>query len=399
MSDRSEFLWSETTPQAASMPAQPELRVVGGVHAGARAPLQGEDGTLTVGSDPKNDLVLRDAPFASGTVSARGQSWAWTQDGRTVPLRAGQCVRMDPVILAICMDGDPWPDEAACDAAIDLSANSQTTADTARGAMAASPDDVPLRLARTIGRRRKTRGRRSGAWMAVAALLTVAGGSAVAMFHHHGEPEHEPAARAVAAASEPPKSVDPRPMRDKIEALLVRRGLRDAVRASIRTDGIINVRGVVSDDDALDSLLRAISNVTQNVYPEILTQSEFARRVQALAPSLPTGVNAVAMSGGVLALHGRVAAGGLAALVDMVHESLPEAASLDLDDLRDMGRSPLPPAPAIRSVLGGDTPSVILADGRRLLPGGVVGPLHLVSIDDTGVNFADEAGDTVRVPR
>ncbi len=392
MSDRSEFLWSETTPQAVPAPAQPELRVVGGLHAGARAALQAGDGALTVGADPKNDLVLRDAPLASGTVSTRGQAWAWIQEGRTVPLRTGQCLRLGPVILAICMVDDAWPDEAACDAAIDPSARAPST-----GAMATSPADVPLRLARPGGGRRKAPPTRSGAWLAIAALLTVAGGSAVAMFHHHGDPDH--ATPVHAAASAPSMPSDTRAMRDKLEALLVRRGLRDVVRASVRADGIIEIRGVVADDDALDNLLRAISSVTQNVYPELLTQSEFARRVQALTPSLPTGVNAVAMSGGVLALHGRVAAGGLAALVNLVHESLPEAASVDLDDLRDLARTPLPPAPVIRSVLGGDVPSVILADGRRLLPGGVVGALHLVSIDDTGVTFADEAGDTVRVPR
>ncbi len=397
MSDRSTFLWPSPDPAVALAPAQPELRVVGGVHAGARVPLPGGDGALTVGADPGNDLVLRDAPFPSASVSTRAQAWTLTQGVHVVTLRAGQCIRMHPVILVICNTDDPWPDESACDAAIALSERMPTHLPEDRAAMVASPADAPPRIAQHAVRRRKPSRRWPAPWLGMAALLTVAAGSAVAMFVQHGGGSRTAVAHA--SPHTPTLPVSASELRDRIEALLIKRGLRHAVHASIRADGTIDIRGVVHDDDTLDSLIRAISDVTERVYPSLLTQSEFARRVQALAPSLPAGVQAAAAPGGVLDLRGQIAAGGFDALIDLVHERLPEAAALDLDDLRDLARSPLPPAPAIRTVVGGASPSVVLANGQRLLPGGVVGPLHLVSVGDSGVIFADDAGNTVTVPR
>ena len=60
---------------------------------------------------------------------------------------------------------------------------------------------------------------------------------------------------------------------------------------------------------------------------------------------------------------------------------------------------PLPPAPAIRSIVGGAQPYVMLADGNKLMVDGRSGPWRLVQVAASAVVFETAQGRQLTVER
>ena len=74
-------------------------------------------------------------------------------------------------------------------------------------------------------------------------------------------------------------------------------------------------------------------------------------------------------------------------------------AVLDLAPPRLAQLEPLPPAPPVRSIVGGAQPYVMLADGNKLMVDGRTGPWRLVQVAANAVVFETAQGRQLTMER
>ncbi len=78
-----------------------ELRIYAGVHAGAKVGISSLEETLLLGSDPDNEVILRDAPFVRETLRLSEAGWHWPGANLESAIAWGQAVKMDNLIFSV----------------------------------------------------------------------------------------------------------------------------------------------------------------------------------------------------------------------------------------------------------------------------------------------------------
>jgi type III secretion system YscD/HrpQ family protein len=312
-----------------------ELRILSGMHAGARAPLQGEDYLL--GTLDDCDFVLEDAGVqphharlsrCTATDEGCGESgwqldWVAHEGGEALlaPTRLvhGTAVPIGPIVVAVDEPGAPWPTleqlvlvphapalEPSLPAPPDTPAQHHAWRWRLR---AMSPRRVVLVLAAaTLGL--------SGAAAALVAWPIALGGGAAA------------AAVPASAAAPAPLAPDPA-QRQAIEAVLASRGL--AGRARIEPVGANwLVRAPVMSDMDGEALATALSRLQPRPVLRLPTEQELRDEVAEALPRLAGehagAIKLRAMGPGRLRLEGRLAnAGQRDKLLGSVAEAFPQA--------------------------------------------------------------------------
>ena len=85
-----------------------QLRVLSGWHQGACVPLATESGTLSLGADANNDVLLRDAPFAQALLRWQTHTWQLNHEQTSLELPIGQALEWDEWRLVIDLPPAPW---------------------------------------------------------------------------------------------------------------------------------------------------------------------------------------------------------------------------------------------------------------------------------------------------
>lgn len=217
--------------------------------------------------------------------------------------------------------------------------------------------------------------------------------------------------RIASAAASAPSAVD-------LADAVIRSAVQQAVDAlhvagSIRvlpyTSGKAQLSGVVDSDETAEAVVRAASKVTTSLKMSLLSQAEFALRVQALKGSVPEELTLRALPWGRVEVSGTVADQTTKDNVQsLLLEELPMVVGIEMKVLTarefeaqeakaaEDKRLRLPP---IAAVVSGPRPYLVLADGRKILPGGVVGKVRLADIEPSAVVFENEAGVQFRMAR
>src|SRR4030095_1665076 len=90
-----------------------ELRVLAGIHAGARMALPAPGRAVTVGSRGDCDVLLRDVEVEGdhATIVVGSITWTWVPTASAAPatLTFGTVVNAAPVLLTVDEPHAPWP--------------------------------------------------------------------------------------------------------------------------------------------------------------------------------------------------------------------------------------------------------------------------------------------------
>lgn len=436
-----------------------ELRVLTGIHAGARALLLLSDAPLQLGSGDACEVILADegvqADHASLELHEDGSIvLRWGQsDRQPVVLQAGEGFWAGPVQIAVERVDTPWREPVRMHEAQDAPPPPEPEPSAPSGEAATPSQRSPLkRLARRV----------TTTLSAAGAIAAVAWGLFLM-----------PPVRALGErAATPPAPADPArgAERDPLSTAIERLGLGTRVTIDHSDLGAPIVRTrflnedealalalsvsrlsprprvmAASDEELLAAVTSAVLDTDAGGRPPLsvraLGGSRFrvegrvaddARRSQAMAtlerafpdaPGFDYGLTtdeeaAIAMldelqrqSGarvtgrwiaGLLQLQAQVPAGGQARW-----ERTLQAAAARHDVLFEVRVNTAPiPADArpslpfsVRSAVGGATPYVVLADGRTLMPGGHHEGWSLVDIRPEAIRFENSQGQKVTLQR
>ncbi|HZY20496.1 MAG TPA: type III secretion system inner membrane ring subunit SctD [Ramlibacter sp.] len=439
----------------------PELRILSGTHAGARAPLA--DRVHVLGSSPECDFVLSDEGIGREHLRLEPQPDGgvllhW-MDGSSEPLRLspGAVAEIGPVALTIDAAHAPWPAQplpGAPEAAPaveppDAPAALSARAEAAHQVQAPAPAPVPAR--------------RRGTPVWLLALVTAAGvGSILAVWTVLASPR--PMTPGVAAPSRPANQ------REQILAIAAALRLQDRVALDPLPDGSWRVRASMLSDEEGDTLAEALSRLSPRPGLRISSGREIALEIgewvdrQAAQLALPLSVQALGQ--GRFRLQGQVPDAATrdrllaqlraefpagAVFEDALHTPESAAAAL-LAELRSQAaarvdgawvdgtlrmrvqlaprdvpaweraltaasaRHPVPfradlsftaaaaPLPTelplhIRSIVGGDPAYVVLADGSKLVVGGSRSGWRLADVSADAALFEGPGARRVQVRR
>lgn len=434
-----------------------QLRVLAGLHEGAVVGLAGPaEGAqaLSLAAGEEADVRLRDAP-GQARLEHEGSAWIWREADFEQAVAPGQAWRWGPVVLALAQADQAWPEALpplAFDrqsfeptALPDLPAAAHESDETDGAGLDAVgqtlPGDVPE--VKADAEPTPTRGAiRPGRWLlvAVAAIVVILGGLVVFVLLSTG------------AAVPQTQALNPAPSSGPVNLALVEKAiaqlnLQGAVKARVREDGRLVLRGVVPDIETLEALTAAIARQTRRYTFLLLTQTEFEARARALQANLPAGIEASPEPGGLLVLLGKRDDVDWVLARQLVDSDLPEVVTVDhrlvvtpeavnqwREDRQTLRQAaaaampakaasqpqpspvdgnaavmpvqplvpavvPMPPLPAIHAVVGGARPYLVLGDGSKWLPGGKINALTLVSIDNEQLVFEDAQGRSFKKPR
>jgi hypothetical protein len=391
-----------------------ELRIYTGLHSGAKAAFTAPDQIVNLGSDPANDVILRDASFATAQITLLQEGWRWVQAEVDQTIPWASCVRIADLVLGVDYQYAEWPSPdnlqialqqgaAISPAALVDEVNTPQTEPEQAGAepiMRIAPDEAPAFLNKVA----KPHG--SFLKLAIAASVLALGAALLVLgLQTDGKPE---VAIAQAKALQPNNTAQLTALKQAVAAA----GYAKLVRVQAQAEGKFQLIGVVGNEAQLDDLLRAASTVTRRISPNVLTQSEFSARLKTLAPQLPQGVEAQALAIGVVGFKANAAlAASLLQAKELIRRELPEMvvfelAAADAEPVaqRALGASQsqllktslLPKVAAIQS---GPHSYVLLLNGRKIMPGGSLENHKLLQIEDNALVLEDKSGQTVRVSR
>jgi len=336
-----------------------ELRLLAGVHAGATVSLAPGQ-SITIGSSRSCDVVLRDAPFAEARLEAAPEGWLWFEpDGTRQALKSGYALSAGALLLTVQQSGADWmraadtpvgwtrpvfdhegavaaqqPEPLAVapqpDAAATIELQPEGGASQADDDSRAPGEPIQTGPARQwLERLTGTR----GWWLAPGAVL-------VALAWFAGGAITDPLVRLFSAPPPPAQAVQQTAPQSganaddlaRVSQRLKEGGFDEVARASLRSDGRIEVVGVLENVDEQDQLVQWLSPERRWLALSLITQAEFAERVRGAARQLPEGFEAAAMPGG------RVALTGLAIQSDdaqrarsVLEQQLPQAGELILN--------------------------------------------------------------------
>lgn len=408
-----------------------QLRVLSGVHAGASAPLPDDDAPLSLGRGDDNDVVLSDAPFGQAQLAWRDGAWCWADADGSARLQAGQGLRIGGLLLMLAAPDQAWVDPVDW---IDLVPADEPAAEPADGpankpdasladptldrpeadaAQHDAPDEIDLKLPDPAARRPAGQPAR---WLALVGLLAglwVMGVWAVSGMGFNGlggfavfagRPAKTQADPVVAVAVD-----DPALAWRRVVQAIDQAGFAATVRAQPQADGRIRLLGVVDTDEVMEQLLRLLAPAGGRLSLALLTQADFAARVKALAVDSPFVGRWLALEQGRIGFDGALGSDEeLRKMREWALAQLPEAAGVVLErPLAAAAAEPVPQAqaaappafPKVSAVVSGDRAYVLLADGRRILPGGMVDELRLAAIQDDALVFETRAGTQHRMTR
>jgi len=436
------------------MATQPlELRILTGFHAGGVVALP-DAASLSVGSALDNDVILRDAPFRSASLEWQDGALVWRDQGGENRLSTQQLIRSGPLRLLVCAPSRSW-DEAtdslpmltvsgdAGDArAMPSEAGTEPGSDEAGlpptgtegggdptlehggepGAPEAHadalPDDDPSRSPDTVTKPRPLRHAR---WAVPALAAAILLGLLLQVARNQDEPASPNAPAATESVQAP---IDPAVLK-AVTAHIKAAKLEPQVRASI-VGHRIRLTGVVESDEEMEALLRRVATTTRQIDLDLLTLAELSLRAKEMAGSLAGDITASALAPGHIVLEGTVeSTGERTQLLAMAQRLIPQAVSVQNrlltraeKALMAAGRTvrPLPalatpsapaappPAPApklppMTAVVSGESGYLILADGTRVLPGGMMRGVRLERIGETELIVSDPKGQRFRIAR
>lgn len=292
---------SHDTPQAAAGPhgLTHELRVLDGLHAGARAPLPAR---LTIGSALDNDIVLSDPG-----VQARHAVLHWdAAAGRWQLLNAGQdpaggsghapgeALTVGPVRVTVAAANDPFelgaapalaaplPAEAADEGATDAPADAQAldapdTSNVQDPALDESPGQPASAGAAP------TAASRWVVWLAAGAvLLAVLVGASLWLFAQGARTPPMAVAKAAPAAVAD--------LRATLQALLQRRGLAEGLQVHGNATQA-SVRGLLVDAAALEALAAELARLSPRPGLQVWTLEQVRASLRDGGLKLPPSVN------------------------------------------------------------------------------------------------------------
>lgn len=436
------------------MSAQPrELRVLDGVHAGARAPLAPR---LTIGSAPDNDIVLSDAGIAASHAELvwddAADRWHLLRDDIASEHGVGEAVRLGPVRLTVAAANEPF--DAVVEAPV--VAPSMRAPDEAAAAPADDELEVPPPPALTAPALPPRRDAAAVLALVLASVLVMLllGGVAAVLWL---------APASVRPAPPPPP---PLPTLARVQQVVDAQGLKGRVQVVMGPAGLPRVEGLLDDEALIESLGSALARLQPRPAMRVWSPATLRSALREAGITLPPGLSLRFSPQGAAVLSGPVAGPEavqalkqqlrtlLPASVPWVDELLPppQLAERFLADARAQGFAldgqlqgdllrlsaripdtdlprwerwlptasrrhagalrlavtlervvPAAPVPArsplaIRSVVGGAEPLLVLADGTRLLVGGRHDGWRLLAIDDRAIVF-EGRGRTLTVPR
>ena len=405
-----------------------QLRVVAGLHAGAAVLLdESHATTLTLGSGPGHDVVLRDAPGSAELVS-RESMWWWCEPGFERLLPADCSWKWGAVHFSMTQQVAPWRTPLAwfferlpvVDALDDEASAVNQVAPTTSSKMPDVNDSedpvfkaVPGESAVEHGRDFASKMRdptvsKGPGW--VGALLGLLCASVALVWWLSVSDDAgsvvPPLVVPVASQGTPTNTVEDVA---RLIDVLHNKGYSDTVRVKVRDDGRPILLGVVADDDALDQLLAVVSQVTRRIVLNVMTEPEFKLRVQALQATAPPGTKLSALPIGLLEVQlSNAATTGWPNVQAWIDAELPEAvhvyaAGLNVGSSKEALAHKIMPqlkaGPEIKAILGGVNPYVLLANGEKWLPGGISQGWTLLAIDADALVLQNSKGESLRSPR
>ena len=407
-----------------------QLRVLAGLHEGAVVALSDSSTTWLLGRGPDAAVLLRDAP-GQAQLSGQGSVWTWRDEDFEQVLQPGQAWRWGPLVLALASADQPWPDAwpelvfdrqpeppaAQTDASLNESADQAPPPEASLAEPAATeaqlgsmPPATAAAAQRALGLMQRLASRPlrliAVAAFAIVFIMVVL----VSLLLGTGKAQSSTAVLPQVA----PAPVD----LDRIKRIIAGMGLVESVDVKLRQDGRLLLRGVVTDNEQLESLITAVSRQARRYTPQLLTQSEFESRALALAVNLPDGIDVFAEPDGLLVLQARRDNVDWSLARQLVDVDLPEVVGVEYrpqakeevvqprSQVANINAAPstsprvaMPALPAFAVVVGGARPYVVLADGRKWQPGGKINSLLLVAIDDQSIVFEDARGNSFNRPR
>lgn len=274
-----------------------ELRILDGVHEGARVPMLPRSRT-TLGATSDSDIVLSDLAGAGerATVVLDSQDGGWTLmlecDGEVLHARAARnrAVRVGPIRIAISSIDDDWE---TGEPVLPEPYHAQPQSDL---------DAVPTG-ATTPGATRALLGMLSERSAIVAALvLLLAGGAAVAMTV--ASPVTESPGATTPAQQEARIQMQ---VMDQLQAALRDAGTPPGVRVRKDGDAGLAVEGVLPDDGAVAALTQRLSAQASPPLLRLASLKSLNEALLAGEDGAPAGVKLIQASDGSLALQGNVA--------------------------------------------------------------------------------------------
>ena len=438
-----------------------ELRILSGIHAGARVLLP--ESAQVLGSAAESDLILSDegvqaqhallTPKEDGSVRVE---WL-AEDAEPLEIAAGHGFWLGPVQVAIERIDAPWRTDLPM---VSVPHEDTALVDLAQGGSEAS-DGQPAQADTLAGQGRSRTA--VVTWTLATILLAALGGGGL-----WGWQQAAPPAAPAKTSALAPRFLDPQQVADTVATL----ALAGQVRIEVEPDRGPVVRASFLPDEQAEALALALSRLSPRPGLRLVSQQDVQSAVSDLLQLQPgpqgATLNARYLGEGRFRIEGRVAdPAAREALLARLAQAAPdargfesalstdaEAATAMLDELHALGIDnvsghwsdgvlhmkvrmepaevprwehalmaaatrhdlrfrailelapprlakvePLPPAPAIRSIVGGAQPYVMLADGNKLMVDGRSGPWRLVQVAASAVVFETAQGRQLTVER
>ncbi len=390
-----------------------QLRILSGCHEGACVALDPAQDSWTLGHDPHNAIVLRDAPSAQALLHWHDSGWQLACESQTVALPIGQALQWHAVGMVVdgpeaewlYADATDWPhSEAHTDAEMDqpgsLSAPTQSEAvsDLTQGSEALSAAEHSVHSApwkHWLGQRLRHKPTRL-ALVASVGMAAVAAVAAWTQWHDH--------ATVPSAITPVAETHEQTVSREQVQSVVLQLGLADVVQVDHAKGKRHLLRGVVQDQEQLEGLMRSVMGLTRRVLPQVLVQREFEAQVALLQSQMPEGIVLTAGQRADVWLAGPGASPeAFAEAKAVLKRELPEALTVRTGASpkaaqtvhASAGHIPL----ALLAVQSGPQPYLLLADGHRILPGGQVNEWRLLRIDNDAIILEDAQGQNRRIER
>lgn len=392
-----------------------ELRIYAGLHAGAKVGIRSLEDTLVLGSDPKNDVILRDASFTSESLHLSEAGWHWQGANPELVIPWGQAVQMGSLVFAVDYQSAPWPQHQAW--TIAWSHEASVSPVHALAEPAPVPVDVepsePLLETTALSSAPAQTGRtvlhssyRVAAMVAALSLLLL-----IVWWNTRLEVEHTGSTVDIATAIQTKVSSSQADNVTLLQRAVESVGFGRQVRVVALPQDKFQLIGVVANEGELDAVLRAASTVTRKIVPNVLIQDEFAARLQALVSQLPSTVMTEAVPVGVVSLRNIAAQNeALTEAKRLIQQELPELVAFRVESNltavaeatpRDTETYALQQRlkKKIAAIQSGPNAYVLLASGQKVMPGGGLEHHQLLSIEDQSLLFQDAHGNTIRLQR
>lgn len=399
-----------------------ELRVLEGLHQGARAPLKPDSITHPVGKTTDFDIVLRDLPIDSGEIRITEQAWTWRDQDFEITVPWGEAVSVSGVVIQVCERSDPWPenpgDPVRHQRQVSQKASSEPEEETSESTEVGAVDEeltregseTPAQPRHRTAAPSRTPSLGIGI-AAMAALLIVVVSAWIAIS------PPDPEVGSAAAEQVPVESAKTQAINEEelkaITALIDEKGLSERVEATPNSStGRIDIRGVMADDEEFEEFVRTVRKVTSRVLLRIVSHRDFATDVSGLQQDLPEGVQISTRPIGVIVLKGMINNDqDREALIERIENLVPMAAEIDVQlktkselakearDNQRAGRDAATALPKIMAVVSGPEPFLVLQSGDRVMVGGVISGHMLTAITGSHIEYKNPEGKTIRVPR